>query len=62
MYAQNVKNKDLTPSCVRVGCVLSVEVGVEIVTDAIPYTIRITFSTMVVFAIMKTTLVGYGFL
>jgi hypothetical protein len=42
--------------------VLSVEVGVKIVTHAIPNTIGITFSTMVVLAIMKATLVGYGFL
>ena len=42
--------------------VLSVEVGVKIVTDAIPNTIGITFFTMVVLAIMKATLVGYGFL
>jgi hypothetical protein len=42
--------------------VLSVEVGVEIVADAIPNSIGITFSTMVVLAIMKATLVGYGFL
>ena len=41
---------------------LSVEVGVKIVSDAIPNSIGITFSTMVVLAIMKATLVGYGFL
>jgi hypothetical protein len=41
---------------------LSVEVGVKIVTDAIPNTIGITFSAMVVLAIMKATLVGHGFL
>jgi hypothetical protein len=40
----------------------SVEVGVKIVTDAIPNTIRITFFAMVMLAIMKTTLVGDGFL
>jgi hypothetical protein len=39
-----------------------VEVGVEIVTDAIPNTIGITFPAMIVLAIMKATLVGYGFL
>ena len=38
------------------------EVGVEIVADAIPNTIGITFPAMIVLAIMKTTLVGHGFL
>jgi hypothetical protein len=42
--------------------VLSVEVGVKIVTHAIPYTIGITFSAMVVLAIYETTFVGHGFL
>ena len=42
--------------------VFSVEVGVKIVTDAIPNSIGITFFAMIVLAIMKTTLVGHGFL
>jgi hypothetical protein len=41
--------------------VFSVEVGVKIMTDAIPNPIGITFSTMVVLAIYKATLEGYGF-
>ena len=45
-----------------VGKRLSVEVGVEIVTDAIPNSIGITFFAMVVLAIMKATLVGHGLL
>jgi hypothetical protein len=44
------------------GEVLSVEVGVKIMTDAIPNPIGITFSTMVVLAIEKATFVGHGFL
>jgi hypothetical protein len=44
------------------GGVLSVEVGVKIVTNAIPHTIGITFPAMIVLAIMKATLVGHGFL
>jgi hypothetical protein len=39
-----------------------VEVGVKIVTDAIPNPIGITFSAMVVLAIEKATFVGHGFL
>jgi hypothetical protein len=39
-----------------------VEVGIKIMTDAIPNTIRITFFTMVVLRIYEVTLVGYGFL
>ena len=42
--------------------VLSVEVGVKIVTDAIPNTIGITLSAMVVLAIEEATFVGHGFL
>ena len=42
--------------------VLSVEVGIKIMTDAIPNTIGITFSTMVVLAIYEATFVGHGFL
>jgi hypothetical protein len=42
--------------------VLSVEVSVKIMTHAIPNTIGITFPAMIVLAIMKTTLVGHGFL
>jgi hypothetical protein len=42
--------------------VLSVEVGVKIVTHAIPNTIGITFPAMVVLAIYETTFVGHGFL
>jgi hypothetical protein len=45
-----------------VGYVLSVEVGIKIVTHAIPNTIGITFFTMVVLAIYEATFVGYGFL
>ena len=41
--------------------VLSVQVGVKLVTHAIPNTIGITFFTMVVLAIDKATLEGYGF-
>ena len=41
--------------------VLSVKVGIKIMTHAIPNTIGITFSTMVVLTVMKATLVGYGF-
>jgi hypothetical protein len=40
----------------------SVKVGVKIVTDAIPNTIGITFSAMVVLAIYEATFVGHGFL
>ena len=41
---------------------LSVEIGIKIMTDAIPNTIRITLFTMVVLRIYEVTLVGYGFL
>ena len=40
----------------------SVEVGIKIMTHAIPNTIRITLFTMVVLRIYEVTLVGYGFL
>jgi hypothetical protein len=46
----------------RVGYILSVKVSIKIVTHTIPNTIRITFFAMVVFAIVKATLVGHGFL
>jgi hypothetical protein len=46
----------------RLRKVLSVEVGIKIMTDAIPNTIWITFFTMVVLRIYEATLVGYGFL
>jgi len=39
-----------------------VEVGIKIMTHAIPHTIRITLFTMVVLRIYEVTLVGYGFL
>jgi len=39
-----------------------VEIGIKIMTDAIPNTIRITLFTMVVLRIYEVTFVGYGFL
>jgi len=39
-----------------------VEVGVKIMTHAIPNTIWITFFTMVVLRIYEVTFVGYGLL
>ena len=45
----------------RMGRGCSVQVGIKLMTDAIPNTIGITFFTMVVFAIYKATLEGYGF-